>query len=735
MKSYSKVIYSKEGTLLTAYLSDDDKWRMKTSIDEVSPELKKAIIEKEDKWFYWHPGINPVSIVRALFQNITSGERISGASTITMQAARLLEPKERNYFNKILELFRAVQLEIYYSKEEILGIYLSHLPYGGNIEGVKSAAYLYFNTHPSKLSLAQAITLAVIPNNPNKLRIDRGAEHVVTARNKLLKKFISSKIFLAEDIKDALTEPLKPNRFEIPFIAPHFCNFLNKNFPGDEIKTYLSLPLQVKLENLLWNHVQRVYGKGVTNGAVIVIDNKTNAVAGYCGSSDFYNVQASGQVDGVRSIRSPGSALKPFLYAEAFNSGNFTPKMKLLDIPTDFGGYNPENFDLKFNGDVTVEYALLNSLNIPAVRLLRDVGIKEFESLLIGGGMTRIEKDKNKLGLSIILGGCGVTLEQLTKLYTAFPGKGVLYDLKYVQSENDPDMRSKNLFSEASAYMISEILSQNIRPDLPIEYIHSSKLPLIAWKTGTSYGKRDAWAIGYSPNYTVGVWMGNFDGKGSPHIIGAETAVPLLLDIFNTIDYNNTNKWFNKPEKLHERKVCSSTGLLPGKYCTNFTSDYCIDKVSHDKVCTLKQQVYTNHNCSVEYCPGCLPTEGIRKEIYPVYDPELEMWYRENGISFKKRPEHNPDCNTRLTSTGPVITSPSENYEYLIEENTESQIMLRAASIEGARIHYWYINDRFYKKVKADENVFFKPQKGKNKITCLDDMGRDESIFINVKYY
>jgi len=742
MKSYSKEIYAKDGTLLTAYLTEDDKWRMYSKLNDISPDLIKAIIKKEDKWFYWHFGFNPASILRAIFSNTIEGKRVSGASTITMQLARMLEPKERNYTNKIVELLRAVQIELYYPKNKILEQYLSLLPYGGNIEGVKSASYLYFNKPPSRLSLAQAVTLTVIPNNPNLFRIDKNAERVLAERNRWINYFQKNDIFISGDLKDAFNEKLRPNRYPVKFIAPHFCNFMNDTFSGREIHTTLDLSIQSKAEKLLWNYIRRVYSRKVTNGAVFIINNKDLSAAAYCGSADFYDKNAFGEVNGIRAVRSPGSTLKPFLFAQAFNSGSYTPKMKLLDIETDFNGYIPENFNLKYSGEVSLDFSLVNSLNIPAVSLLSNMGLNNFISLLEKGHFQKISSNKNELGLSIILGGCGVTLEELTRFYTVFSNGGKLKELKYtidkISGENLKKEKADKVFSESAAYIIAEILSQNTRPDLPNEYsgyeIGSTKLPKIAWKTGTSYGKRDAWAIGFNPNYTIGVWMGNFNGKGSPYLSGAEMAVPLLFDLFNSIDYNSEDRWFKKPYELLEREVCAETGLLPTKFCRSLTLDYYIEKVSHNNYCRLYQESYINSDGSIEYCPNCLP-EKYTKAAYPNYPPELELWFQENGVKYKQHPKHNPDCEIKYYGKGPVILSPSESFEYLVEEKLDERILLRAAPDAGVRTYYWYVNDKFYNKSSPGKGIFFKPKNGKNKITCMDDKGRDKTISIKVKYF
>jgi len=729
-KEFSKEIHAKDGTLLTAYLTSDDKWRLRTELEEVSPELIKAIIEKEDSWFYWHCGINPIALFRAAYKNLTTGETQLGASTITMQVARMLEPKKRTYFNKLAEMFRALQLEIKYSKEEILELYLILLPFGGNIEGVKSASYIYFNRPPKKLSLAQSIMLAVIPNDPNNLRLDRSTEEIIKKRNYWIKKFKQEKIFATADLKDALDEPVEKNRFAIPVSAPHFSQYIKDNFGGDILNTMLDLSIQQTAENILLRNVRRVFYKGITNGAVLVIDNKNSSVVAYCGSADFFDEGSFGQVNGVTAIRSPGSTLKAALYAYAFDDGNLTPQMKFADIPTDFHGYQPENYDLKFYGNVSTEFALVNSLNIPAVKLLEQVGMNNFIVFLQNSGLNQIQKQKSKLGLSLILGGCGTNLQELTRLFSAFARKGKLYPLNFISTENE----GEQIFSEASSYLIANILSGTNRSDIA-DLSNYSKLPKFAWKTGTSYGKRDAWAIGFNPNYTIGVWMGNFNGVGSPNLSGAEAAVPLLFDLFNAIDYNSDIKWFEVPEELITRIVCSESGLIPTNYCTNTIHDFAIKDQSHNDVCTIHKPVYVNLDESIQYCTGCLPSSDYKKAVYAVYQPELTAWLSKEKYDYHIPPQHNPNCTAKFAEDGPKILSPSEDYEYYLEKNSRQEILLLAASDSRVKTHYWYVNEKFLRKCKPGERVFFIPEEKDLKITCLDDKGRDGSVTINVEYY
>lgn len=733
LKSYSKVIYSNDGTLMSAFLTSDDKWRMRTELENVSPELIKAILKKEDNWFFWHLGVNPISIIKALIQNISEARIVSGGSTITMQTVRLLEPADRTYWNKFLEMLRAFQIELHYSKDEILETYLSLVPYGGNVEGVRSASFIFLNKPPDKLSLAEAVLLTVIPNDPNSLRIDTNPESARLKRNKWLKHFKNENFFSERDINDALYEPVIAGRYEIETIAPHLSNYLNMKLKKEEIHTTLDIRKQRIAERLLSNHVSRVRSKDVSNGAVLIINNKTHAIEVYCGSADFYDNKNSGQVDGVRAIRSPGSTLKPGLYGLAFDMGILTPKMLLYDLPTDFNSYQPENYTNEYHGAVTAEFALRQSLNVPAVNLLKEVGFNKYLNLLIKAGFIQIKKDRRKLGLSLILGGCGVTLKELTEYFSSFANGGSLFPA--VIEKGDYSTDSIKLFSSAACYMLSEILSGIERPDLPNELIQMTELPKIAWKTGTSYGKRDAWAIGYNPNYTIGVWIGNFDGKGAPHLAGAAMAVPLLFDLFNAIDHRNNRAWFAMPDDCLIRSVCDKTGQLPGKYCNAKVDDYYIKNVSHKDVCELQKEIYISKDSSISYCKQCLPDSGYVRAVYPVYDPELTLWYETNGISYRKMPEHNPECTARFTGEGPKIISPSDNFEYFIEENSGQQILLQAASKGNVSYHYWYINDKFYKKCKPGQRIFYPALKGKIKITCIDANGRTADVHIEVKYY
>ncbi|MFM9911851.1 MAG: penicillin-binding protein 1C, partial [Chitinophagaceae bacterium] len=508
---YSTIVTDKKGEVVHAYLTSDEKWRMKTMLEEISPLLRKTIIEKEDKYFYYHPGFNLLAIGRAMTKNIFRLKRTSGASTITMQVARALEPKRRTYFNKIIEVFRATQLEWKYSKEEILQLYLNLVPYGSNIEGVKSASILYFKKNPDHLSLAEITALSIIPNRPSSLVMGKNNDLIIKERNKWLLKFASDKIFTEKDIQDALSEPLTASRGIVPKLIPHLAYKLKKQ-GGDIIHTTIELNTQLKVEKLTEDYVRALKLKNIRNAAVIIVDNKTHEVITYIGSGNFYDTTDAGQVNGAAAVRQPGSTLKPLLYAMCIDEGLITPKAIINDVAVSYEGYAPENYDKQFNGYVTMEYALEHSLNIPAVKSLRMLGKNKLVQKLAACNFQQIKKDQSKLGLSMILGGCGASLEELTGLYSAFANEGV-----YVKPQTESNIRETNklsgkkdslktgisILSTASTFMINEILSKVNRPDFPINWQSTERMPKIAWKTGTSYGRRDAWSIGYNKNYTV----------------------------------------------------------------------------------------------------------------------------------------------------------------------------------------------------------------------------------------
>ncbi|WP_345235436.1 penicillin-binding protein 1C [Hymenobacter saemangeumensis] len=771
MPRYSPIVLAADGSVLHAFLNPTQKWRMKTELQEITPALQQAIIVKEDRYFRYHFGVNPLAILQAAGRNLFRTGRTTGASTITMQVARLLEPKERTFGNKIGEMLRAVQLEAHYSKAEILQLYLNLVPYGGNIEGVKSAALLYFQQPPDYLSLAQTVTLAIIPNQPRGLVLGKNNARIVAERNRWLRRFGQQKLFPAQDIADALAEPLTAVRHPAPTLAPHLARRLVTQFPGQPIlHATLQRSPQAKAEDLTRNYVRRLHELGISQAAVLVVNNRTRAVEAYVGSADFQDAAGQGQVDGVRAIRSPGSTLKPFLYALAMDRGLVTPKLKLPDVPTNFSGFRPENFDKTCSGEVTMERALTYSLNIPAVRVLADLGVPAFTDKLRQAGFRRVAQDAPRLGLSTILGGCGATLEELTGLYVALANRGKYGPLRVTSPPAPQTLDARyprrgepipkkvspgsllsageggrggevagadvTLVSPAAAFLTTEILTQRIRPDLPLSYESSLHLPRIAWKTGTSYGRRDAWSIGYNHDYTVGVWVGNFNGQGSPSLTGTDIATPLLFELFNTLAYNSPNNWMAPPASLDFRLVCAETGLVPGEHCPNQLIDYYLPGFSTARHCEHKKEALLSADGRVAYCRACLPELGYRRQLFPNPLPEVLAFREAQGLPAKRLPPHNPACRLVRSdddaSAALAITSPLANAEYLLNRGEKQQLLLSCAAGSEVRQVFWYVNDRFLRAASATERVFFRPPAGAVKISCADDHGRNVDVQVLV---
>lgn len=731
---YSPLVTASDGTVLKAYLTSDDKWRMMTELDEITPEMRKAIVFKEDKYFYDHPGINPFAVMRALFNNLFTGHRTSGASTITMQVARMLEPRDRTYGNKLIEMFRALQIDMLYPKDEILQMYLNLVPYGGNIEGVKAASLLYLQKTPGVLSLAELTALSVIPNRPTSLRPGINNDSIVQVRNKWLMRFDKAGIFPHAAIEDALLEPFNAFRTAGPDIAPHFCNRMIGQFPGIPIiKTGLQAGMQVKAQKLVSDYVKQLWGLDIHNGAAIVLDNKTHRVLAYVGSADFYDTFDAGQVDGVTAVRSPGSTLKPLLYGMCFDEGIATPHTMISDVPVNFAGYSPGNYDEKFHGNVSVEYALQNSLNVPAVKMLNRIGLDAFEQKLGDCNFTPVTDHVKDLGLSLILGGCGVTLEQLTSLYSAFACQGYYSAPHWLKADRDTERLP--VVSDAAAFMVTDILSQLQRPDLPNFYANAKDVPLIAWKTGTSYGRRDAWSIGYDNNYTIGVWIGNFSGTGVPELSGASVATPLLFQLFNSIEKEGSRDWNRMPPDVDFRYVCSVSGKLPSDSCKNVVLDYYIPGVSPSEHCDHLIAVDVSPDEKYSYCKSCLPETGYKVKYYMNYSPEIIAWMQSEHIPYDAIPPHNPECEKVFGKNGPQIVSPVDNLDYYVDTSDVRQIMLSCNVQQDVREVYWYIDDKLLMTGEASSPVFFDPPEGNIKISCSDDKGRNTDIRIHVHYF
>ena len=729
--SYSTIIKSNKGTIVNASLSRDQKWRMKTNIGEITPLMRRIILEKEDKYFYYHPGINAFAMLRAGLNNVFHLKRTSGASTITMQVARALEHRPRTYINKFVELFRSIQLECRYSKEEILQLYCNLLPYGGNIEGVKAAALIYFRKNPDHLSLAEITALCVIPNRPSSLVPGKHNQRIMQARNRWLNRFADASLFTHREIVDALEEPFTATRTSLPALIPHVARIL-KRTGEPEVLSSIDMAIQQKTETLTAAYAQSLRLKNIGNLAVVIINNETHRIITYLGSADFHDSLHSGQVDGASAVRQPGSTLKPLLYGICMDEGLITPKSVITDVQINYQGFAPENYNKEFKGYVTTGYALGHSLNIPAVKCLKALGTEKLVGALSACNFRQVRKDRHKLGLSMILGGCGARLSELTGLYSALAGQG-----KYIApslTEEEITSPPFEVLSPSSAYMITEILSSVDRPDFPLNWQSTAHLPRIAWKTGTSYGRRDAWSIGYNRKYTVGIWAGNFSGKGVEELSGAEIATPLLFTIFNTIDYDSDEQWFDQPQELQTRLVCPETGLPPSDHCQGRVSDYFIPMVSSNVTCRHQIEIMVSVDEKISYCKLCSPKTGYKKKWIRNVAPEMQEFFAGQKISYEKIPPHNPACEKVFHEGLPQILLPADGTEVLISRSDPEPLQLKCRTPTDVSRVYWYINNQYYKSCEAGSLQYFIPEEGPVKISCTDDRGRNKDVWINVRY-
>lgn len=732
----STVVYDAEGELLHAFLAPDGRWRIRVSYEDVSSEFLNMLIAYEDRWFWRHFGVNPLALFRALVQNIKEGKIVSGGSTLTMQVARLLDPKPRTIASKVKEIFQAIGLELRYSKKDILSMYLNLAPYGGNIEGIAAASLLYFGKHPSELSTAEAALLVALPKSPEALRPDRNAESARKARDLVLTKVFERGVIDQASLTAALEVSVLSSRRQLPKRAPHISRFLAQRYGPGDIYSTISLSVQSEVENLLAHHVDSLRKEGISNGSVVVIDNSTHSVIAYVGSADFYDVSASGQVDGAAAARSPGSALKPFIYALAIDEGLITPMTYLEDVPASYSGYSPRNYSGTFSGIVSAASALTQSLNVPAVNLLASVGVNQFYAFLKSAGVTSLSSQRS-YGLSMAVGGCEITLFELTTLYSILANRGVLYPPSFVNQTADGQLSTippAKLLSEESAFLISQILASGSRPDLPSSW-ESTSLPKIAWKTGTSYGHRDAWCIGYTPKFTVGVWIGNFSGEGSKSLVGAEVASPLLFKIVGRLSKGSAPEWFMPPESLAQRQVCSLSGMPAGPHCAETTLDYYIPGVSSNKICDLHRVAVIDESTGLRVPDYLRGTPGVVEKTYVEWPSAVAAWYAATGVGNQNLPPLDPKYATKISGEPPRIVSPSGDRVYQLRKGVapeHQKIALMAEAASSVKNLYWFIDGELIATSNPGETAFYTPKPGTHELACQDELGRIAKISLVV---
>lgn len=732
-RPYSLVVNDRNGKFIEAFRARDGIWRLRTSPGEIPDRLKAMLLAKEDRWFYHHPGVNPAALVRAALQNLSSGRRVSGASTITMQLARMLEPKERTYGAKLVEMFRALQLEWHYSKDELLEMYLSTVPLGGNIEGLRSASLFYYQTPLERLNIARLIDLILIPNDPNGLRPDKRGEDLLAARIRHATAWRAQGFVSPEDSAIIWSTPASAVRGTLPREAPQWAARIEAlRRPESDIRSSLDLDLQQRVAALLAHHLRAWKRIGVHNGAVLVVDNSTREIRAYVGTGDFHDAAAGAQVDAIRALRSPGSTLKPFLFALEMEKGTLTPYTMLLDTPYDAEGFYAENYDGTYSGLVYAADALQRSLNVPMVRLLKHTGLSDFLGLMGDMGFGSLAGQRPRLGLSVILGGCGVTLEELTAAYAAFPNQGIYRPLRYVAGAAGDTIPDRRVFSACTAYMVTEILAGLERPDVPNNFESSLTLPAVAFKTGTSYGRRDAWCMGYSSEFTIGVWIGNVSNRGNPELVGSKSAAPLLVDVFTSLSPMPSKDILPRPKDLKLRKVCALSGLPPSPRCARLIDDYSAPATLQTRQCDVCREVLLSPDRTMSYCASCLGNHRYVTATMVHYPPELLHLWTRSGQRHELIPPHNPECASIAGGEGPNIISPSDNMTYFLDPRAGG-LPFQAGSRADVREHRWYLDNVFLGSKKPGEKLFVDVQEGQHSVACLDDRGRMSSVRLTVR--
>lgn len=738
---FSTAVLDRDGQLLRLGLAADERYRLRLELQDIAPAMLDATLLYEDRHFRHHPGINPVALVRAAWSTYVARSRVIGASTITMQLARLrFDLDTRRPVGKAMQMARALQLERHYSKDQILEAYLNLAPYGGNIEGVGAAALIYFDKAASRLTMPEAMALAVVPQHPaqrNPASLS-GHEQMLQARQRLMVQW--TRIHdMTGDQEQQFELPLHVRgAHELPFSAAHFsANLINAaSGDGRVLTSTLHLPLQRTLEQRISDYVQRRTLQGINNASAMLVDYRSMEVLATVGSADFFNDAIAGQVDGTRAKRSPGSTLKPFAYGIAMDRGLIHPMTMLKDAPKRFSAYTPENFDRGFMGPVFAKDALVYSRNVPAIQLLSDIGLNDFHHFLSDAGVSAL-KNPEYYGLAMILGGNELTMHELVRLYAMLANGGESKPLQLMLHET-PAVEPRRLLSAESSYLLLDMLQANPRPGAVALTPRHRQLP-VAWKTGTSFAFRDAWAVGVVGPYVLAVWVGNFDGSGNPAFVGRTAAAPLFFAIADSLMANlkQTERSTHPPPSLNLRavEVCATTGDLPGRHCPSTTRSWFIPGVSPITVSDVHRAVRIDKTTGLRTCNFDSATSY--EAVFEFWPSDIDAVFRKAGIALRKPPRWSPECSPDMQAASgraPHIVSPSSGVTYHVRpERIESERVAFQATTDGdVQSLYWFVNDRFIAKVAHDEPLLWPPRAGRYNVVAVDDAGRSHSRTLTV---
>lgn len=741
------VITSSNNELLGAVIADDGQWRFPHN-DTIPEKFKTCILQFEDEYFYRHPGFNPVSIFKALRANTSSGSVKRGGSTITQQVIRLSRKgPSRTYGEKLKEIVLATRLELRASKEKILSYYSSNAPFGGNVVGLDAASWRYFNREASQLSWAESATLAVLPNAPSLIYPGKNQEQLIQKRNRLLEKLMRQEVIDTLTYQLSIGEGLPQKPYPLPQIAPHLLQRVSQSHSGQYVQTTLEKPLQEQVNRIIYNHYNHLKQNEIYNAAVLVLDVKTRKVLAYVGNTPT-DEDHEKDVDVIDKPRSTGSILKPFLYAAMLDAGDLLPHTLVADVPTQYGSYNPENYDKQYDGAVPASRALSRSLNVPSVRMLQEFGLDRFHHYLKAMHLKDLNFHADHYGLSLILGGAESSLWDLCKSYAAlsstinhFNGTSSEYFTNEFSepiflAEDTVDFGTprsdKTLFDAASVYLTFESLKDVNRPEgnENWEFYDSSKQ--IAWKTGTSFGFRDAWAIGSTKDFVVGVWVGNADGEGRPGLVGVQTAAPILFDVFDVLPKSD---WFSKPfDEMQEVEICSQSGHRAAPVCENIKLEFVQVSGLKTAPCPYHILVHLDKNEHYQVNTSCEDLNTMVHKSWFVLPPLMAYYYKSQNPFYKPLPPFREDCLGERAILMEFIY-PKKNNTIFLPKDFDGQtndLILKVAHSKPETLVFWYLDERYLGSTKDLHEFAMKPSHGKHVITVVDAFGNESRRRIEI---
>ena len=720
---YSTVVTDRNEELLGARIASDGQWRFPPR--NTTPEkIKECLITFEDKHFYHHWGVNPFAIGRAFYQNVKNKRIVSGGSTLTMQTIRLARNESRTFREKLIEMIWATRLEFRASKEEILSMYISHAPFGGNVVGLDAAAWRYFGHSADDLSWAESAMLAVLPNAPAMIHLSKGRKTLLDKRNRLLKQLLEKKTIDSSTYELAISEPLPDEPHALPQIAPYLVSRFYQERNGEYSRSTINKGIQTQVEDLAERWSNEFGRSDIRNLAILVIDIPSNQVVAYCGNVHFDRKQGGNQVDVIQAPRSTGSILKPFLYYAMLQEGSLLPDMLLPDVPVNINGFTPQNFSMQFEGAVPASEALARSLNIPAVTMLQRYGVPKFHSFLQQVGLKTINRSSSHYGLSLILGGAEATLWDVTNAY-AMMGRSLLQLPQTSCSLLLPTSRiteSTGPFQPGAVWQTFDALKEVNRPE-EIDRKSIPSMQTIAWKTGTSSGFRDAWAVGVTPRYAVGVWVGNATGEGKPGLVGAQTAGPVLFDIFNLLP---SSSWFTRPAGIFvEAEVCRKSGHLKGRFCDETDTLLVLPAGLRTEACPYHHLVTLSANESQRIYENCANTEPTLRKSWFTLPPVWEWYYKQHHPEYKPLPPFKAGCGEDTFQPMQFIYPPMNARIKLPKQLDGSKgfLTVELAHNNPNATVFWHLDETYQAQTQDFHKISLQPAAGKHSLTAVDGEG------------